>query len=316
MTRFALIGAAGYIAPRHMKAVHAIGGDLKAAFDPSDSVGALDSYFPDARFFVDFDAFGRHLERLRLGGEVVGYLSICSPNHLHRDHAGFGLDHGCDVICEKPLVLEPRHLDELAGIEARTGRRLHTILQLRLHPAIAALRAKVLESGRRHAVELTYVASRGPWYDVSWKGDEIRSGGIAANIGVHFFDMLAFVFGPLRQQRVHLREMRRAGGFLAFERADVRWFLSVERHDLPERARSGATTFRSITVDGEEIEFSDGFTDLHTRAYEQIVAGNGYGIGEARAAVELTAAFRSLPLDDHDDARHPMLAATTGTGSP
>ena len=311
-TRFALIGAAGYIAPRHMKAIRAVGGDLEAAFDPSDSVGTLDSYFPDARFFTDFAGFARHVAQWLPAG-ITGHVSICSPNHRHREHMRFSLEAGCNVICEKPLVLDPAHLDELGAIEAKTGGRISTILQLRLHPAIMALREAVRTCGRRHQVDLTYVTSRGPWYDVSWKGDEARSGGIATNIGVHFFDMLSFVFGPLQFQRAHLREARRAAGFFAFAKADVRWFLSVERSDVPERAGKDAATYRSITVDGEEIEFSDRFTDLHTRSYERILAGEGYGLAEARGAVELTAAFRTLPLERDRDARHPMLAAVTGT---
>lgn len=311
MTSFALIGAAGYIAPRHMKAMKAIGGDLKVAFDPNDSVGIMDSHFPDAHFFTEFERFDRHVDKLKRKGERLDYVSICSPNYLHDAHIRFGLRSGSHVICEKPLVLNPWNIDGLAEIEADTGRKINTILQLRLHPAIIALRDKVARSDVRHSVDLTYITSRGRWYHASWKGEEAKSGGVATNIGVHFFDMLAFVFGPLQGQQAHLREDARAGGFLSYEKADVRWFLSVDRDDLPESAIGMKTTYRSITVDGEEVEFSDGFTDLHTRSYEEILAGHGYGLDDVRFSIDVVSAFRSLPVIGTGE-RHPMISTRSG----
>jgi UDP-N-acetyl-2-amino-2-deoxyglucuronate dehydrogenase len=275
MTSFALIGAAGYIAPRHMKAMKAVGGELKLAFDPNDSVGVMDSYFPEASFFTEFERFDRHFDMLRRKGDKISYVSICSPNYLHDAHCRFGLRAGADVICEKPLVLNPWNIDGLVEIERDTGHKINTILQLRLHPAIQALREKVAASGKRHAVDLTYITSRGRWYHASWKGIDQKSGGVATNIGVHFFDMLAYLFGPLQTQHGHLRTDTAAAGTLAYQNADVRWFLSVDKDDLPASVAAGKTTYRSITVDGEAIEFSDGFTDLHTRSYEEILAGRG-----------------------------------------
>ncbi len=265
MKSFALIGAAGYIAPRQMKAIKAVGGDLKVAFDPNDSVGIIDSHYPDAHFFTQFERFDRHVDKLKRRGERLDYVSICSPNYLHDAHIRFSLRAGSDVICEKPLVLNPWNIDGLAEIERDTNRKVNTILQLRLHPAILALRERVALLHKRHAVDLTYIASRGRWYHASWKGEDAKSGGVATNIGVHFFDMLAFVFGPLQSQRAHLREGERAGGLLSYQKADVRWFLSVDSNDLPDGVKGKQTTYRSITVDGEEVEFSDGFTDLLLR---------------------------------------------------
>jgi UDP-N-acetyl-2-amino-2-deoxyglucuronate dehydrogenase len=308
MKTFALIGAAGYIAPRHMKAIKAVGGDLKVAFDPNDSVGIIDSHFPDAHFFTEFERFDRHVDKLRRRGERIDHVSICSPNYLHDAHIRFGLRAGSDVICEKPLVLNPWNIDGLREIERDTNRKVSTILQLRLHPAIMALRETVAASRKRHAVDLTYITSRGRWYHASWKGVEAKSGGVATNIGVHFFDMLAFVFGPLRAQKAHLREPERAGGLLEYEKADVRWFLSVDRNDLPEAVKPHKTTFRSLTMDGMEVEFSDGFTDLHTRSYEEILAGRGYGLDDVRSSIEVVSAFRGLPVVSAGDA-HPVVAA-------
>lgn len=308
MTNFALIGAAGYIAPRHMRAIKAIGGDLKVAYDPNDSVGVIDSHFPDAHFFTEFERFDRHVDKLRRAGGRIDYVSICSPNYLHDAHIRFGLRAGSDVICEKPLVLNPWNIDGLAEIEKDTGKKVNTILQLRLHPAIIALRDRIAASNKRHSVDLTYITSRGRWYHASWKGEDAKSGGVATNIGVHFFDMLAFVFGPLKSQKAHLREGARAGGFLEYEKADVRWFLSVDREDLPEAVKGEKTTFRSITMDGEEIEFSDGFTDLHTRSYEEIVAGQGYGLEDVRFSIEVVSAFRTLPVVAAGEI-HPVVAA-------
>lgn len=305
MTNFALIGAAGYIAPRHMRAIKAIGGDLKVAFDPNDSVGVIDSHFPQAHFFTEFERFDRHVDKLRRKGERLDYVSVCSPNYLHDAHIRFGLRSGCDVICEKPLVLNPWNLDGLAEIEKDTGRRINTILQLRLHPAIIALRERVAASNKRHAVDLTYITSRGRWYHASWKGDVAKSGGVATNIGVHFFDMLAFVFGPLRSQSASLRDDSRAAGLLHYEKADVRWFLSVDANDLPDEVKGQKTTYRAIQIDGEAFEFSDGFTDLHTRSYEEIVAGKGYGLEDVRFSIEVVSEFRHAPLRTLGD-QHPF----------
>ncbi|UPJ48673.1 Gfo/Idh/MocA family oxidoreductase [Bradyrhizobium sp. 200] len=311
MKKFALIGAGGYIAPRHMKAIKAVGGDLLVACDRNDSVGVLDSHFPDAHFFTEFERFDGHIDSLRRRGERIDYVSICSPNYLHDSHIRFGLRAGSDVICEKPLVLHPRNLDELAEIEADTGRRINTILQLRLHPIIQDLKAKVAQSNRRHTVDLTYIASRGRWYHASWKGDEQKSGGVATNIGVHFFDMLAYVFGTLQSQTAHLRDPERAGGFLCYEKADVRWFLSVDREDLPESVRHQKSTYRSITIDGKELEFSEGFTDLHTGSYEAILNGQGNGIADVRSSIEVVAAFRTLPIVSTGEI-HPIVVDRRG----
>jgi UDP-N-acetyl-2-amino-2-deoxyglucuronate dehydrogenase len=307
MPSFALIGAAGYVAPRHMRAIQAVGGDLRVAYDPNDSVGILDSYYPDAHFFTEFERFDRHVDKLRRRGEKIDYVSICSPNHLHDAHCRFALRSGADAICEKPLVLNPWNIDGLAEIERDSGHRISTILQLRLHPAIQALREKYTTSNRRHKVDLTYVASRGRWYHASWKGEGGKSGGVATNIGVHFFDMLSFVFGSVRKNEAHLREAERAAGFLEFERADVSWFLSVDRNDLPDNVKGKKTTFRSITVDGEEVEFSEGFTDLHTRSYEEIMAGRGFAIDEVRPSIEIVSAFRNAPLVTGREWRHPAI---------
>jgi UDP-N-acetyl-2-amino-2-deoxyglucuronate dehydrogenase len=305
MTSFALIGAAGYIAPRHMKAIKAVGGDLKVAFDPNDSVGILDSNFPDAHFFTEFERFDRHVDKMARRNQRIDYVSICSPNYLHDAHVRYALRAESHAICEKPLVLNPWNIDGLAEIERHTGRKVASILQLRLHPAIEALKQKVVASNKRHAVDLTYITSRGRWYHASWKGDVAKSGGIATNIGVHFFDMLTYVFGVTRNSVAHLREDSRAGGFLAYDKADVRWFLSVDCGDLPAAVRDKKSTYRSIMVDGEEIEFSEGFTDLHTRSYESILTGHGYTLDDVRPCIEVVSAFRNAPLTHAGD-RHPF----------
>lgn len=296
MTSYALIGAAGYIASRHMRAIAETGGKLVIAYDPKDSVGILDSHFPDAQFFVEFEQFDRHIDKLRRRGEKIDFVSICSPNYLHDAHCRFAMRAGADAICEKPLVLNPWDIDELAEIERDTGRRVVTILQLRLHPAIIALRDRFAKSKKRHKVELTYITSRGQWYSASWKGDDAKSGGVATNIGVHFFDMLSFVFGPVSRNETHLREAKRAAGSLECQRADISWFLSIDRNDLPDSAKGRKTTFRSITVDGEEVEFSEGFTDLHTRCYEEIIAGRGFGLDEVRPSIDIVSTFRTAPI--------------------
>jgi UDP-N-acetyl-2-amino-2-deoxyglucuronate dehydrogenase len=314
MKNFALIGAAGYIAPRHMKAIQATGHDLVAALDPSDSVGIIDSYFPDADFFTEFERFDRHLDKLHRSGSArrINYVSICSPNYLHDSHTRFALRGGSDAICEKPLVLNPWNIDGLQEIERDTGRRVHTILQLRLHPAIIALRDRVAarDDDRKCEVDLTYITSRGHWYLQSWKGDEQKSGGIATNIGVHFYDMLHFVFGELQENRVHYSSPAKAAGYLEYANARVRWFLSVDIADVPAPIKEqGQRTWRSITVDGEEIEFSGGFTDLHTRSYEEILAGRGFGLEANRVAIETVARIRTAPHEGLVGDYHPFLKA-------
>jgi len=309
---FALTGAAGYIAPRHLQAIHDTGQRLVAALDPSDSVGVLDRWFPQARFFVDFERFDRHAEKLRrLEPERrIHAVSICSPNYLHDAHIRFALRIHADALCEKPLVLNPWNLDALEELESEYGRRVYTILQLRLHPVIVALRERIAAepAGRVHDLELTYVTSRGPWYFVSWKGDESRSGGIGTNIGIHFFDMLAWVFGPLREQRVHVAKPDKLAGFLELERARVRWFLSLDRDDLPAAA-AGWTTYRSLTMDGEAIEFSEGFTDLHTACYREFLAGRGFGINEVRDSIELAHRIRTATPVGLTGEYHPLAKA-------
>jgi UDP-N-acetyl-2-amino-2-deoxyglucuronate dehydrogenase len=308
MTSFALIGAAGYVAPRHMKAIKAVGGDLKVAFDPNDSVGIIDSYFPDASFFVEFERFDRHIDKLRRRGDKIGYVSICSPNYLHDAHCRFALRSDADAICEKPLVLNPWNIDGLAEIQNDTGRRISTILQLRLHPAIKALRERMASSPQNDvSLDLTYITSRGRWYQSSWKGDEPKSGGVATNIGVHLFDMLTFVFGPAQRNIVHLRQRERAAGYLECGRARIRWFLSVDRNDLPPAVSREKTTYRSILLDGEEIEFSDGFADLHTRSYEEILAGRGFGLDEVRPSVEIVSNFRARAEEPSAGEQHPFV---------
>ena len=308
MRTFALIGVGGYIAPRHMKAIKAVGGDLAVAFDPKDSVGIIDSHFPDAYFFVEFERFDRHIDKMRRRGQKVDYVSICSPNYLHDAHCRFALRSDADVICEKPLVLNPWNIDGLAEIEKETGRKISTILQLRLHPAIQELKRKVDASpNNKFAVDLTYITSRGRWYHASWKGDESKSGGVATNIGVHFFDMLSYIFGPVTQNVVHLHNGERAAGYLECGRAQIRWFLSVDRKDLPEDVQGQKTTYRSITIDGEEVEFSEGFTDLHTRSYEEILAGKGYGIDAVRPSIEIVSGFRTKLIEPRAGDQHPLV---------
>jgi UDP-N-acetyl-2-amino-2-deoxyglucuronate dehydrogenase len=298
MKNFALIGAAGYIAPRHMKAIKDTGNTLVAAYDPNDSVGIIDSHFPDADFFTEFERFDRHIDKLKRAKDEkqIHYASIASPNYLHDSHMRFALRSGADAICEKPLVLNPWNIDGLKEIENDTGRKINTILQLRLHPAILALREKVnnSQSNNKFNLDLTYITSRGHWYLQSWKGDVKKSGGIATNIGVHFFDMLHFMFGKLQDNQVHHCSDTKAAGYLEYEKARVRWFLSVDINDVPAEQRlKGQRTYRSITSNGEEIEFSDGFTDLHTRSYEEILAGRGFGLDENRVAIETVTTIRN-----------------------
>lgn len=290
-SNFALIGAGGYIAPRHLKAIRDTGNKLVAAADTKDSVGVLDSFGFDVRFFTETERLDRHLEKLKRGPAEsrVNWFSVCTPNYLHDAHCRLGMRIGADVICEKPLVINPWNLDALAAFEQETGRRVFSVLQLRVHAALVAVREKLLAQGARmHDVDLTYVTSRGPWYDVSWKGQLEKSGGVLTNIGIHLFDLLTWLFGSVTSAQVHLQQGRRAGGTLQLERARVRWFISIESSDLPFAAEPGKkTTFRSITVDGAEVEFSEGFGDLHTQVYAQTLAGRGFGISEARGAIEL-----------------------------
>jgi len=295
---FALIGVGGYVAPRHLKAIKDTGNKLVAAVDPSDSVGIIDSHFDDVRFFVEFERFDRHVEKLRRKGPEsrVDYVSICSPNYLHDAHCRFALRVDADAICEKPLVLNPWNIDALAELEKESGRKIYTVLQLRVHPALIKLREKLLagKPDRKYDVCLSYITSRGRWYQVSWKGQPERSGGLATNIGIHFFDLLIWLFGEVRQSEVHVSEYDKVGGYLELERARVNWFLSIDKNDLPDVARERAVpTYRSITIDGEEVEFSGGFTDLHTIVYDDILKGGGFGLEHARPSIELVHQIRN-----------------------
>ncbi|HVI52302.1 MAG TPA: Gfo/Idh/MocA family oxidoreductase [Candidatus Sulfotelmatobacter sp.] len=315
MKRFALVGAAGYIAPRHMKAIRETGNILAAAFDPNDSVGVIDSYFPEADFFIEFERFDRHIDKLRRKGQGVDFVSICSPNYLHDAHIRFGLRNGANAICEKPLVLNPWNIDALGEIEAETGKTVYNILQLRLHPAIQTLRDKVAAAPKDKVfdVDLTYLTSRGHWYHTSWKGAVEKSGGIATNIGVHFFDMLSWVFGKRIDSKVHLLQKDAASGFLIYERARVRWFLSINADHLPDQAvAAGKRTFRSILIGGEELEFSEGFTDLHTASYADILAGGGFRLNEARPSIEAVHDIRTAEVLGLTGDYHPLAAKLRG----
>ena len=310
---FAIIGVGGYIAPRHLRAIRDTGNNLIAAIDPKDSVGILDQFGYDVSFFTEIERFDRHLEKLRRGSEAdrVHYISVCSPNYLHDAHCRLAMRVGADVICEKPLVINPWNLDSLEEIEAETGRKVNTVLQLRAHPELLKLKQAMQEGtgSRQHEVVLTYITSRGIWYHVSWKGQEEKSGGVATNIGIHFFDLLLWLFGPAGDVRLYHADNKRMSGYIELEHARVRWFLSVDVNDLPEVAvASGKKTFRSITVDGQEVEFSEGFTDLHTRVYEETLAGRGFGIQDARPSIELTHRIRTSPISALDSLAHPMLS--------
>ena len=318
MTRnFAITGVGGFVAPRHLKAISDTGHRLLAAVDSHDAVGILDRYSFDVRFFTEIERFDRHLEKLRRQSEEerVHYVSICSPNYLHDAHIRLALRVGAHAICEKPLVINPWNLDALQELEHETGLRISTVLQLRVHPAVVAFREKLQrdldkDQGRRYQVTLTYITARGRWYDVSWKGSEERSGGIVTNIGIHFFDLLLWLFGGARKFEVHQRDAKQASGTLELEHADVRWFLSTESSDLPFTPVPGSkTTHRSMTVDGEELEFSDGFTDLHTLVYEGVLAGRGFGVGDARPSIELTHRIRHAPITGRADVTAPHPAA-------
>jgi UDP-N-acetyl-2-amino-2-deoxyglucuronate dehydrogenase len=308
MKHFALIGASGYIAPRHMRAIKDTGNNLVAALDPNDSVGILDSYFPDADFFTEFERFDRHIDKLKRTHRKIDYVSICSPNYLHDSHIRFALKNGADAICEKPLVLNPWNVDALKEMAQETGREINTILQLRLHPSIIALKEQIEQEGDKiHDVDLTYITSRGNWYFISWKGQHEKAGGVATNIGIHFLDMLIWIFGDVKKNIVHVNDFQRAAGYLELEKARIRWFLSVDSGDLPgEIKANGQRTWRSILVNNEEVEFSTGFTELHTRSYEMIMKSKGFGIENARKSIELAYAIRNSEPAGLKGAYHPL----------
>ncbi len=314
MKNFALIGAAGYIAPRHMKAIKDTGNKLIAALDPYDGMGIMDSYYPDADFFTEFERFDRHIDKLRRTGVNLDFVSICSPNFLHDSHIRFGLRNNADVICEKPIVLNPWNVEALKELEKESGKNIYNILQLRLHSSVIELKNKIdkSEPGKIYDVDLSYITSRGHWYYTSWKGDVSKSGGVATNIGVHFFDMLTWIFGDIKENVVHLHEHDRAAGFLQLEKARVRWFLSINYDTIPDEVKQkGMRTFRSITVDDDDFEFSGGFTELHTRSYEDILAGEGFRIANAEKAINAVYQIRhqkplGLKGDYHPLARLPL----------
>ena len=317
MKNFAMSGVAGYIAPRHLQAIRDTGNRLEAAVDPHDSVGILDRFFPEVSFFTEFERFDRHVEKLRRGPEEhrIHYMSICTPNHLHDAHIRFALRTGAHAICEKPLVLKPWNLDALQEMEIETGGKISTILQLRVHPALQELKRSLVNSpnGKRHDVCLTYITGRGPWYHYSWKGDSERSGGLVTNIGIHLFDLLLWLFGNPGYNIVHLAEPRRMSGFLELQNANVRWLLSTDMNDLPsDEVTHGKTTFRSISIDGKELEFTDGFTDLHTTMYQEILAGRGFGIDDARPSIKLVYDIRNARVSGELDHVHPLFARTFG----
>jgi len=313
---FALIGAAGYIAPRHMKAIKETGSNLLAALDPNDSVGIIDSYFPEASFFTEFERFDRHLEKLKRDKEKIDYVSICSPNYLHDAHIRFGLRYGADVICEKPIVLNPWNIEALESMEKELGKNIYNILQLRLHESVIALKKKVDEGPKDkvYDFDLTYQTSRGNWYYTSWKGSEDKSGGIATNIGVHFYDMLTWIFGDVKENVVHLHTHDRAAGYFELEKARVRWFLSINYDTLPEEIKAkGQRTYRSLTIDGEEMEFSKGFTELHMKSYQDILEGGGFRISEAKKAIQTVYDIRhqqpiGLKGEYHPFAKKPIVS--------
>lgn len=309
MKNFALIGVGGYIAVRHLKAIKETRNNLLASLDPNDSVGLIDNYFPDSPFFVEFERFDRHIEKIRRNDVHVDYVSICSPNYLHDAHIRFALRCGANAICEKPLVLNPWNVDALSEIEKDSESKIYNILQLRLHPSIIELKKQIEEGPKDkiYDIELTYITSRGKWYYISWKGDVQKSGGIATNIGVHFFDMLTWIFGSVKQNIVHLLQANKASGYLDLERARVKWFLSLDYNDIPQKIKEGGQrTYRSITLDGKEIEFSGGFTDLHTASYEHILEGKGYGIYDSKPAIDIVYSIRNNTPIGLKGEYHPM----------
>jgi UDP-N-acetyl-2-amino-2-deoxyglucuronate dehydrogenase len=309
---FALVGVGGYIAPRHLKAIADTGNRLVAAMDPQDSVGILDRFSFETKFFTEYERFDRHLEKLRRGpeNERVQYVTVCSPNYLHDAHCRQALRIGADVICEKPLVINPWNLDALQELESEYHKKINTVLQLRLHPSLMALheKLKVTPQNEPYDVLLTYITSRGPWYHESWKGVVEKSGGIAVNIGIHFFDLVQWLFGKVVDSRLYLSDQYRMSGYLELERARVKWYLSINKDDLPFEVQTGGkSTYRSITVNGEEIEFSEGFTDLHTHVYQETLAGRGFGINDARPSIEMVYGIRNLPVIKPDELVHPKL---------
>jgi len=310
MKNFALTGVAGYIAPRHLKAIKDTGNRLLAAVDPHDSVGILDSFFPEASFFTEFERFDRHLEKFRRGSKEnkIDFISIFSPNHLHDAHIRLALRVGADAICEKPLVINPVNLDALQALEEESGNKINTVLQLRVHPALIELKNKFQSGGLKQKanVILTYITSRGIWYNYSWKGNEEKSGGIVTNIGIHLFDLLIWLFGEVQVNELHLYERNRAGGFLELKKANVQWFLSIEKDDLPEAEHKKAMTYRSVNINGEEINFSSGFSELHTKVYEEVLAGRGFGINDARPSVELVYNIRKTPVRKSNNPVHSL----------
>ncbi|MGI2000002.1 Gfo/Idh/MocA family protein [Shewanella frigidimarina] len=311
MKRFALIGTAGYIAPRHLNAIKDTGNDLIVAMDVNDSVGIMDMHFPESEFFTEFEDFAAYVEDEALKGNKLDYISICSPNYLHAPQMKFALKNGIDVICEKPLVLSSKEIDTLKLYEEKYGAKVNSILQLRLHPSIIALREKVQNSPADEVfdVELTYMTSRGKWYLKSWKGVDEKSGGVATNVGVHFFDMLHFIFGDIKFNEVHYKDEQTVAGYLEYERARVKWFLSIDANNLPENAIQGEKkTYRSIMIGDEELEFSGGFTDLHTQSYQNVLAGKGYGLEENRTAIETVEGIRDQPIVANPEHYHPLMS--------
>ena len=307
---FGIIGVAGYIAVRHLHAIKETGNNLLASLDRFDSVGRIDNFFPESDFFVEFERFDRHLDKLKRTGTKIDYVSICSPNYLHDSHIRFALRHQAEAICEKPIVLNPWNVDALQEIENETGHKIYTVLQLRLHPKIRELHETIMNGpkGKVYDVDLTYITSRGNWYPISWKGDVHKSGGVATNIGIHFFDMLGWIFGGEKKNTVHLSDPQKAAGYMELENARVRWFLSIDYKDIPDNVKeTGQRTFRSITVDGKEIEFSKGFTDLHTLTYQEILAGRGFGLKDARQSVESAYIIRNAKPASLQGDYHPFL---------
>jgi UDP-N-acetyl-2-amino-2-deoxyglucuronate dehydrogenase len=311
MKNFAITGVAGYVAPRHLQAIKDTGNRLVAAVDPHDSVGILDRYFSDVSFFTEFERFDRHLENLKrnIPGEKIDYLSICSPNNLHDAHIRLALRLGANAICEKPLVINPWNLDVLKELEDESVSKVYTVLQLRLLPSLIKLKKELSakKNSKKYNVELTYITPRGLWYSYSWKGNPERSGGVSTNIGIHFFDLLLWLFGSEQKCNVHIFNSSHAGGFIEMENANIKWFLSLDKNDIPAHAKESNSTYRSITVDNEEIEFSKGFTDLHTRVYENILDGNGYGIEDVRASIELAYKIRNAAPGKNYDDLHPIV---------
>lgn len=313
MKNFAITGVAGYIAPRHLQAIKDTGNNLVAAMDPHDSVGILDRYFPGTSYFTEFERFDRHLELLRRTkpSEKVDYLSICSPNNLHDAHIRLALRVGADAICEKPLVLNPWNLDQLQELEKETDKKVYSVLQLRVHPALIAVKEQIEKrksENKKHEVILTYITSRGPWYQYSWKGREDVSGGVATNIGIHFFDLLLWLFGKVETNHLFMREFNKASGFMELKNANVKWYLSIDSKDLPKEAvEKNKSTHRSITIDGNELEFTEGFTDLHTRIYEGMMTGKGFGIETARPSIEAAYNIRHLPVTKINELMHPFM---------